>query len=737
MTPRPTSDTSDQGPFLHIEEGGIAHLRFDDPSRGANVLTESVMRRLASLLDELRDAAVAGRVRGLIVLSDKPDGFIAGADVDAIARLQDPEEGATAAALGQAIYRALEELPFPTLAAIHGVCVGGGLELALACRYRVASDHSRTRLGLPEVQLGILPAWGGTTRLPRLVGLQAALDLLLTGRLVDPERARRMGLVDAVLPTPIFLDAATAFLQERIEGSAPPSSRRRRPLGRRLLDDTAPGRRLVLAKARRSVMEKTGGHYPAPLAILDVVKRSLGAPLDRALALEAEAAGGLIASPVSRNLIHVFRMREAARKGEGVAALDRATGVRRVAVVGAGVMGGGVAHLMADNGIEVRVKDIRHEAVGGALQHARALFRKGVDRRKLSASEAEQRMERISGGLDYGGFGRADLVVEAVVERMEVKRAVLAEVEAHVSDECVLTTNTSTLRVDEMAEALSRPERFAGMHFFNPVDRMPLVEVVRGGRTSDQAVATVYRLAVRTGKVPVVVNDGPGFLVNRVLGPYLNEAGHLLAEGGSVEEIDAAAREFGMPMGPLRLVDEVGIDVVRHAGEVLHRAFGDRLEPAPPLVALRESDRLGRKGGVGFYRYEAGREKGVDPGIYEVLGRTVPPTRAPLDPREIRARLVLAMINEAARLLEDGIVGRAADVDLAMIMGTGFPPFRGGLLRYADALHPRTVVDRMQEYASTLGARFRPAFLLRELADGDERFYDRFPSTGSPEAEAA
>jgi 3-hydroxyacyl-CoA dehydrogenase / enoyl-CoA hydratase / 3-hydroxybutyryl-CoA epimerase len=724
-----SSDSTPQlpaGPFLDLRAQGLAHLRFDDPSRRANVLSEEVMRGLARRLDEIREGVAAGRIRGLLISSGKPDTFIAGADVDAIAGVESPVAGAEAARLGQAIYHDLEALEIPTVAAIHGACAGGGLELSLACRYRVASDHRKTRMGLPEVQLGILPAWGGTTRLPRLIGLQAALDMLLTGRLVDARKARRSGLVDAVLPSEFFLEAATDFLRDRVEGTPLPA--RKRSLPQRLLEDTAPGRRIVLAKARSSVMEKTGGHYPAPLRILDVVKASLGAPLEKAFALEAEVAGELIASPVSKNLIHVYHLREAARKGEGVPALDRAAEVHRVGVVGAGVMGGGVAHLMADHGMDVRVKDLRHEAITGALQHARGLFRKGVERRKLTRLEADARMERISGGLDYAGFGTLDLVVEAVVERLDVKRSVLAEVEERVPAHCILTTNTSTLSVDEMAEALQRPDRFAGMHFFNPVERMPLVEVIRGEKSGDDAVATVYQLAVRTGKVPVVVRDGPGFLVNRILGPYLNEAGHLLAEGARVEAVDAAAKDFGMPMGPLRLLDEVGIDVARHAGDVLHAAFGERLAPSAPLLALRETERLGRKGERGFYLYEKGKEKGVDDSIYGALGRAVPASRKELEPREIRTRLVLAMANEAARVMEDGIVERAGELDLAMIMGTGFPPFRGGLLRYVDALHPRTVVDRLREYAQRLGSRFEPAPLLVELADADQRFYERFPA---------
>jgi 3-hydroxyacyl-CoA dehydrogenase / enoyl-CoA hydratase / 3-hydroxybutyryl-CoA epimerase len=724
-TPGPTQP-AESGPFLDLHDHGIAQLRFDDPERRANVLTEAVMRTLALRVEEIRRGVADGRIRALLVRSGKPDGFIAGAEVEAIAAVESPLLGADAARLGQAIYQDIEELGIPTLAAIHGACAGGGMELALACRYRVASDHGKTRMGLPEVQLGILPAWGGTTRLPRLVGLQAALDMLLTGRLVDARKARRSGLVDAVLPSEFFEAAAMDFLRARLDGTPLPP--RKRPLGRRLLEDTAPGRRIILGKARSSVLEKTGGHYPAPLRILDVVKASLGASVEAALALEAEAAGELIASSVSKSLIHVYHLREAARKGDGVPGLDHAAPVRRVGVVGAGVMGGGVAHLMADNGIEVRVKDIQHQAVSGALQHARDLFRKGVDRRKLTRLEADARMERIAGGLDYAGFGRLDLVVEAVVERLEVKRAVLKEVEEKVPPHCILATNTSTLSVDDMASALQRPELLAGMHFFNPVDRMPLVEVVRGAKTTDAVVATIHRLAVQTGKVPVVVRDGPGFLVNRILGPYLNEAGYLLAEGAAVEEVDAAAKGFGMPMGPLRLLDEVGIDVARHAGEVLHAAFGSRLAPSPPLVALRDTDRLGRKGGRGFYLYEKGKEKGVDPTIYDALGRSVPPRRTSLPPREIRARLILAMVNEAARVMEDGIVERAGDLDLAMIMGTGFPPFRGGLLRYVDTLHPRTVLDRLQEYSQRFGERFRPAALLRELAEEDRGFYARFPS---------
>ncbi|MDH5591129.1 MAG: 3-hydroxyacyl-CoA dehydrogenase NAD-binding domain-containing protein, partial [Gemmatimonadota bacterium] len=555
-------------------------------------------------------------------------------------------------------------------------------------------------------------------------GLSAALDLLLTGKQIPSRKALRMGFADRVVPAELFRDQVRIFAVD-----LPSPARRAKPgMITRLLDSTPPGRRLVLTLARRKVVATTGGHYPAPLRILDVLRRTVGKSVGAGLEAEARTAAELVVSPVSKNLIHVFHMREATRKGSGVSDPSvRPRPVDEMGVLGAGVMGGGIAQIAAYKGIRVRMKDIRHDAITGGLQHARALFDKAVRRKKLRPLEADQAMERISGSLDYSGFRTADLVVEAVVERMEVKKAVLREVEDLTRPGSVLSTNTSSLSVDGMAEALRRPEDFCGIHFFNPVDRMPLVEIVRGTRSSDATVATAYAFALKLGKVPVVVGDGPGFLVNRILGPYLNESGHLLADGGSIEEVDGAAKAFGMPMGPLRLIDEVGIDVSKHAGAVLHAALGDRLAPSPVLIALGDSGRLGRKGGSGFYRYEKGREKGVDPSVYAALGATVPSARRTLGHREIRRRLVTMMINEAARALEEGVVSSAAAVDLAMIMGTGFPPFRGGLLRFADTFHLRAVLDRTLELEASHGPRFAPPALLVDLADRDKGFYEAFP----------
>jgi 3-hydroxyacyl-CoA dehydrogenase/enoyl-CoA hydratase/3-hydroxybutyryl-CoA epimerase len=392
-------------------------------------------------------------------------------------------------------------------------------------------------------------------------------------------------------------------------------------------------------------------------------------------------------------------------------------------VLGAGVMGGGIAQLLAAKGHNVRLKDIRADAVGLGLRHAREVFDRAVKRRRMDAREAAQAMDRIAPTLDYAGFARADVVIEAVIERMDVKQNVLREVETRVRPGAVLATNTSTLSVTEMQSVLSRPADLCGMHFFNPVQRMPLVEVIRGRDTGDAAVATVFALARALDKTPLIVNDGPGFLVNRILSPYLNEAGWMLGEGASVETIDRALLDFGMPMGPLRLLDEVGLDVARHAAAVLYAAFGERMKPSPALAALAGTELLGRKGTRGFYRYEDDRESGVNEAIYDLLKRGLPVDRAGVPPDRVRERCILSMVNEAARVLEDGIVAGPGDVDLGMITGTGFPPFRGGLLRWADTLGPRKLLEQLEALESAHGSRFEPALSIRQMAEEGRGFY--------------
>lgn len=726
-------------PRFGIDADGIGRITFDDPERGHNVLTEPVLRGLDGVVAEAGDAAREGRLRALLVESAKPGSFVAGADVSAIAAVaesRDREAAAEAVRAGQALFGRIAALPVPTVAAIQGICLGGGTELALACDHRVCDDDDSTRIGLPEVQLGILPAWGGTTRLPRLVGLRAALGLLLTGKPARVSRAKRIGLVDRVLPRPRFGERSTDFARELAAAAEGAGGRGGRSAGRNgrprgiaawALDRSAPGRALVLRAARKRVAKRTGGHYPAPLEILKVARKGLGRSIAASLELEARAAGRLLTSPQCANLLFLFQLRERARKGPWAAG-GRATPVGRMAVIGAGQMGGGIAQVAAYHDIAVRMKDVRHEAVAGGLAHARSIFDGAVKRRSLRRRDARRKMGLISGGVDYAGVGRAGLVVEAVVERMDVKKAVLRELEAVVGPDAVITTNTSSLSVDEMASAMERPGRFAGMHFFGPVHRMPLVEVVRGERTYADTVETIAALVVRMGKVPVVTRDGPGFLVNRILGPALNEAGHLLDEGWDAQALDRVWTDFGMPMGPCRLIDEIGMDIARHAGDTLAAAFGDRMAPSASLVALGESGRVGRKGGRGFYLYEKGKLKGPDPTVYAAMGQSS--RRSSPDPDRARDRIVLAMVNEAARILEDGIVASAADVDLGMVMGTGFPPFRGGLLRYADDRGTGEVLKTLEAFSREVGDRFRPGELLVELAKAGESFHRAFPAGG-------
>ena len=701
---------------MRVEEHGIAWLSFDAPGK-LNILTSEVLKRLDELIGEVEDGARAGRIRAVVIRSGKAGSFIAGADIDEIAAVTDAAEGTLKASLGQSIFTRLARLTVPSIAAVDGVCLGGGTELILACTHRLASDRKETRIGLPEIMLGILPGFGGTTRLPRLVGLSNALPIILTGKPVDAKKAERIGLIDERVPAPALYARARALARSLVDGR-PAVSRKQPPLPSRLLDRTGLGQRLVLQQARKQVLKETRGHYPAPLKVLDILPQMLHASVDESLRIEARALGELIVTDVSKNLIHVFRLNEAARKSP-VAAAPRKVG--RVAVVGAGVMGGGIAQLLAYRGFTARMKDIKPEAIGLGLKHASDAFEKAVKRRRLERREAQRMMQRISPTLDYSGFGAVELIIEAVIEKLDVKKSVLQEVEQKAAPGTIITSNTSSLSISEMQTGLSRPGDFCGMHFFNPVDRMPLVEIIRGRHTTDEAIATVHAVARKLEKTPVLVNDGAGFLVNRILAPYLNEAGWLLTDGASIESVDRALVQFGMPMGPLRLLDEVGLDVSRHAGRVMYEAFGERLRPAPVLDVLQSSTRLGKKGGAGFYKYENGKEKEVDASIYAELGLKRGFRQA--SDTEIQERTMFVMINEAARILEDNIVATPDDVDLGMIMGTGFPPFRGGLLRYADSVGVRRIVSRLEHYQRKLGDRFAPAPLLKQKGEADATFY--------------
>ncbi len=707
--------------FRHeVDERGVARVVIDQPDAGVNLLDTPTMEELEELIRRLGDAAEAGEVSAVLLASGKEDSFVAGADVREIADLTDPEEAAAKARRGQEIFRRLESLPVPTVAAVHGTCLGGGTEMILACDHRIASDADATEIGLPEVKLGILPGFGGTVRLPRLCGVRNALDVILAGRSVDAGKARRIGLVDRVADAGAFGREVDAFLDEVLAGEAP-SGGYEKSLPERLLEDTPPGRWLLFRMARRRAEERSGGHYPAPLRALEVIRRTYGRPLDEALPVEARALGELAVTPESKNLTRIFLLTRQAKRALPEEVMEGRREVEKVGVLGAGVMGGAIAELAAANDVPAVMKDIDRDALDDGLRHAKALLDKAARKGVFDEDEAGLKYALVDGTLEYDALADVDLVVEAVVEKMEVKRQVLREAEEVLPEHAVFATNTSSLSVDELAEASDRPDRVVGLHFFNPVHKMPLVEVVRGEASSDEALAVALGFALDMGKNPVLVNDGPGFLVNRVLAPYLNEAGHLLAEGAGVRAVDRALTEFGMPMGPCRLLDEVGLDVALHVSGVMEEAFGERMKASDVVDRLRDDGRVGKKGGKGFYLYEDGREKKVDPDLKDLLPR---PRKAPPAAADVRRRCLYLMVNEAAHALEDGIVDDPDLVDLAMVMGTGFPPFRGGILRWADVEGLDRIVEGLRGFREEIGERFRPADPLVERARAGETFTD-------------
>ena len=693
------------GPIRLSVEDSIARITFDLPGQKVNKLSRAVMQRLGEVLDELE-----GRtdIRGAVLDSAKNGVFNAGADVSEIGSVTDSDAAAEAVRAGQALMDRIEALPFPVVAEIGGVCLGGGTEIALACDGRVGSDHPRFQLGLPEVNLGILPVWGGATRLPRLIGLPKALDFILRGRPVDAKRAERLGILDLAVSHGELEKRSLELLHALIEGERP--RRRKLAFSERLLSQNPLGRALLFSQAKKRVLAQTKGHYPAPLAILDVLRWGR-ASKQRSFELEVEHAKTLLPGAVSKNLVHLFFLNENAKKDPGVTdgSLEPRP-VANAALLGAGTMGGGIARIAASRDIPIRVKDISPEALGAGLSAARSIFERRVKRRWMTHWELERKMALITTTLDFSGFKNADVVIEAIVEDIEIKKNVFRELEPVISESCLIASNTSTLSVSEMQSVLERPERMAGFHFFNPVDRMPLIEVIRGEKTDDRTTASLVALAKKLGKTPVVVKDGPGFLVNRILGPYLNEAGHLFEECGDIAAIDRAFVAFGMPMGPLRLLDEVGLDVADKAGKVLSVAFGDRSAPSKVVAKLVAEGRLGKKTGRGLYRYD-GKKESPDETVLAIVGVDHRPAAAAQDCVE---RGLGLMIAEAARCLDEGIVRSPGELDLAMVMGTGFPPFRGGLLRYADRYGVARIVEDLTKWSDQLGSRFEPPLTLRD-----------------------
>ncbi|MGE0454438.1 MAG: fatty acid oxidation complex subunit alpha FadJ [Vicinamibacteria bacterium] len=693
-----------------LHDDGVLVLTIDVPGEKLNTLSRAMMAEFDALIGELGSRQ---DVRAAVLRSGKPDGFIAGADIKDFLGVKSALEGETLSRGGQAILSRLEELPFPVVAAIHGACLGGGLETALACRYRVASDDPKTALGLPEVMLGLIPGAGGTQRLPRLVGLAKGLDLILTGRSLKAARALRAGVVDEVVPPPILLEAAKAAALALAEGRLRPT-RTGIPVSERL------ARPIIFRKARQTTLEKSGGHYPAPLKAIDAIEQGGAASLEHGLEIEARLFGELLVSEVSRALVSVFFATQEIKKDAGYPEATPAREVTKLGVIGAGLMGAGIAGVAADQaGVAVRLNDTSGATLGKGLRYVRDLYDERRRRGSLSRLEVEHRMDRISATADASGLRRAELVIEAVFEDAALKRQVLAECEAATADDCVFASNTSSLPIAEIARDARRPGRVLGMHFFSPVHRMPLLEVIVTPRTDATATATAVAFGRRLGKHVIVVRDGPGFYTTRALAPYMNEAARLLEEGATIEEVDAALTGFGFPIGPVALLDEVGIDVGAKVAKILHEAFGERMAPPASMQKVIDDGRLGRKNQRGFYVHD-GKKKRPDASVYALLED---PARRGFEAREIQERLVFAFLNESVHCLQAGILRSPRDGDVGAIFGLGFPPFLGGAFRYLDHLGARFAVECLERLAAAHGARFAPAPLLVDKAREGRSFH--------------
>ena len=676
----------------------LATIVLGDGEESSIVLTPA---RMTSLVDALQEVHTK-RPKGLVIRAPSPTSFCVGADISLIQNVTDPAEGAKLATQGQDAYNLLEDLPCTTVAAISGPCVGGGCELALACDYRILSDSAHTTIGLPETKLGILPGFGGTYRLPRLVGLPFALDIILAGKILKGNRALKVGLADALVAEASLYD----YAQEIALGLVVPP-KQKMSLQRLMTTNLSVGRKLVAATARKKLLKQTKGFYPAPQKALELCHAGLGLKRNQALKLESSALGELIVTPESKALVHIFFLTENA-KALGKSHRSDVCDMHGL-VVGAGTMGAGIAGLLASSAQSVIVKDTSLPALERGKAHLKNVVSK---RRGLSSFEKAKILNKID-WLQYNSetTRRTDIIIEAVFENIDLKRSIFSELSSQVSSQCIIASNTSSLSVTEMSESISSPERFIGMHFFNPVERMPLVELIRAEKTSDGTVAKAAAISTALGKFPIVVRDVPGFLVNRILIPYLNEAIYLLEAGHSVEAIDHAALAFGMPMGPIRLLDEVGLDVAAHVSEIMVNGYGERMAVPSYAKSLLQLDRKGKKNRKGFYDYTCNPAKPWS-GLTDALHIPLTPSK-PLDNQAIQERLILHLINEAMKCLLEGVAGEdpvhaKKQIDLGMVMGIGFPPFRGGVLYYAESVGMEHIKNRLSLLSDEHGIRYTP-----------------------------
>lgn len=739
---------------LSFPEADIAVLTLDDPQSSANVLSRHVLDAFEQHLNELdrrQDLA------GLVIRSAKPGMFIAGADLkEFVTWLDAPKaEVASYCRRGQQLFGRFAQGNYVTVAAIDGMCVGGGAELAMWCDRRIFTSNEKSAYGFPEVKLGLFPGWGGTARTPRMLGLSNAIELVTGGETIDARTAALMGLANDVVPAiPLssgerlgegsstkspspnpshqgseIADAllAAAIRMIRAEQASNDFRRdRERWAGPVTISETELG--FLGATASAYIQQQTKGHYPAPLAALEVMLGAAGLDVESACQLEAEEFAKLFGSPVNSALLNVFFLTDRNKKATGVAAEAKPRKITSGGVVGAGVMGQGIAAANVKRGIPVALMDADQKALARGVQ---GVLNEVAYNKQLKGPDVKRAVELaplVNGTTSDVELCHAELIVEAIIEKREAKQRLFARIEPLMDDNTLLCSNTSTIPITQLADGLEHPERFCGLHFFNPVRQMPLVEVIRGRKTSDATIATAAAYARALGKSPIVMNDGPGFLVNRLLLPYMNEAALLLCEGASIKDIERAAKSFGMPMGPFTLYDVVGVDVAVHAGRTMAEAFPDRVVPAPIVDQLFKLGRIGQKADKGFFDYATSKggkpPRGTDS---EEVAKLIDGCRSgatrKFSQEELTDRLFLPMLVEATRVLEDKIVTDVRDVDLGLILGIGFPPFRGGLFFWADQIGPPKIVAKLKQYAP-LGKRYEPTAMLTRLAESGSRFYD-------------
>ncbi|CAM9745650.1 unnamed protein product, partial [Chrysoparadoxa australica] len=693
----------------------VAYVGFGyNNEKSMTVLDEATLKELDAIADELHVQRKS--LDGAIFFTHKDRCFLAGADISLISAMKTEADGAQGAEAGQGIFNKIEDLPFPTVACVHGVCLGGGTEFSLSCKTILMSDDKSTVMGLPEVKLGLIPGFGGTYRMPRRIGLPAALDLILTGKTVNARKGKKLGLAVETYPKERIVDMAKSHLKRGAKKAS---------LSESLSDfaqDNFLSRKIIIQKARESVLKKTKGFYQAPLKILDTMEAGMMKSRSSYLALEAQSFGELCVSEQSKNLQHIYWMTEKVKKYSGPKGSGEDPKLERGACLGAGTMGGGIAWLMSNNNMAPIMKDLNQDALELGLKQASSNYSGALKRKRLSHDDFERKMRSISAQTDYKGFQKVDLLIEAIIEDMKIKQSVFAETEKYLREDALITSNTSSLSVEEMAKALEKPERFAGLHFFNPVHMMPLVEIITHSKVSPETVEALYNWVLKTKKTPVIVKDGPGFLVNRILMPYLNEAGFLLEEGVSMKELDEACLNFGMPMGPCRLLDEVGIDVAVKVAKILHDGLGDRAKSSGLSSKMVDKGLLGRKSNKGFYNYD---ENGKVAGANEDAQALLPSQKKSMSESEIQMRVILPMINEASIILDEKLVDGPSDVDLGLIFGIGFPPFRGGLLRYADSEGLDRILSAINKFCDSVDFdRYQPSPYLKNLVDNKKKFYD-------------